>query len=131
MSTSTVSGRAFDFPILKRIFGFVTPYRNIFRITVLLTIIIAVLSPLRPWLIQLTLDKYVASGDTGMLLNLILLMIGLLLVQSVFQYYYAFETNRLGLLVVKDMREKLFHQSTCRVACCLRVAYPPCATCEN
>lgn len=104
-----MSGYIFDFSILKRIFGFVKPYRNIFRFTILLTIIIAILSPLRPWLIQLTLDKYVMTGNQSMLLKMIVLMIGLMLIQSVFQYYYAFETNRLGLLVVKDMREKLFH----------------------
>jgi ATP-binding cassette subfamily B multidrug efflux pump len=108
MSTATSGGRVFDFPVLKRIFGFVAPYRSIFRTTVMLTIIIAVLSPLRPVLIGYTIDHYVVSGNTAMLLYMTLLMIALLLLQSVFQYFYAFETNRLGLLVVKDLKLSLF-----------------------
>jgi len=108
MSTKGVSGRAFDFPILKRVFSFAAPYKKIFRYCLILTILIAGLSAFRPKLIQITIDKYVAAGDEVMLMYMTMFMIALLLVQSVFQYYYAYETNRLGLLVVKSLRERLF-----------------------
>src|SRR5437867_764930 len=103
-----VTGKAFDFPILKRIFGFVKPYRKTFYITVMLTLFIASLSPLRPWLTQITLDKYVAAGDKKMLLTMTLLMTVILLFQSAFQFFHNYMTNLLGQQVVKDMRVKLY-----------------------
>src|SRR5438552_1092145 len=104
---ATVTGKAFDFPILKRVFAFVKPYRKTFYLTVGLTLLIAAISPLRPWLTQITLDKYVTSSNTQMLLWMTLLMGGILLLQSAFQFYYNYLTNLLGQYVVKDLRVKL------------------------
>ncbi|MEO5571384.1 MAG: ABC transporter ATP-binding protein, partial [Bacteroidia bacterium] len=103
-----VTGKAFDFPILKRVFSFVKPYRKTFYITVGLTLTIAAISPLRPWLTQITLDKYVTSSNTEMLLWMTLLMGGVLLLQSALQFYYNYLTNLLGQFVVKDLRVKLY-----------------------
>lgn len=103
-----VTGKAFDFPILKRVFVFVKPYMKTFYITVLLTLLVAAISPLRPWLTQVTLDKYIAFSDSEMLLWMTLIMSGILLLQSILQFYYSTMTNLLGQQVVKDMRVKLY-----------------------
>lgn len=105
---SGITGKAFDFPILKRVFVFVKPYRKTFLITIVLTLLIAAISPLRPWLTQIILDKYIALSDNEMLLWMTLLMGGILLLQSTFQFYYNYMTHLLGQLVVKDMRVKLY-----------------------
>lgn len=105
---SAVTGKVFDFPILKKVFAFVQPYRKTFYITVFLTLLIAAIAPLRPWLTQITLDKYVAFSDNEMLLWMTLLMGGILLLQSALQFYHSFMTNLLGQQVVKDMRVKLY-----------------------
>ncbi|HKR05241.1 MAG TPA: ABC transporter ATP-binding protein [Bacteroidia bacterium] len=105
---ATITGKAFDFPILKRVFTFVAPYRKTFYLTVFLTLLIAGISPLRPWLTQITLDKYVAVSDSEMLLWMTLLMFGILLLQSAMQFYHNYMVNLLGQQVVKDMRVKLY-----------------------
>ena len=89
---SAVTGKAFDFPILKRVFTFVKPYRKTFYLTVGLTLMIAAISPLRPKLTQITLDKFVASSNSEMVLWMTLLMGGILLIQSAFQYYYNYRS---------------------------------------
>lgn len=103
-----VTGKAFDFPILKKIFAFVKPYKKVFYLTVWLTVLIAGIAPLRPWLTQITLDKYIANSNNGMLLKMTLLMSVILLIQSALQFFHNYLTNLLGQQVVKDMRVKLY-----------------------
>ncbi len=105
---ASVTGKAYDFPILKRIFEFIKPYKTPFWFSVFLTIVVAFLSPLRPWLVQYTVDTYISKGDGNGLLNITLLMIGLLLFQTLVQYYQTYLTNWLGQSVIKDMRVNLY-----------------------
>ena len=60
---SEVSGKAFESSLLKRISSFTKPYRRIFYIAVLLTVLIALVAPLRPLLTQYTLDNHVPFGN--------------------------------------------------------------------
>lgn len=103
-----VTGKVFDFPILRRVFIFVKPFRKTFYLTVVLTLLVALISPLRPWLTKITLDKYIVFSDYNMLVWMTILMGLLLLVQSVLQFFYNYLTNLLGQQVVKDMRVKLY-----------------------
>lgn len=105
---SSVTGKAYDFPILKRILEFIHPYKTTFWFSVFLTILIAVLAPLRPWLVQYTVDTHISVGDEQGLLRMTLLMIGLLLFQTLVQYYQTYITNWLGQTVIRDLRVKLY-----------------------
>ncbi|MEO8086547.1 MAG: ABC transporter ATP-binding protein [Bacteroidota bacterium] len=105
---STVTGKAFDFPILKRIYAFTAPYKNAFYLSVFLTLLLTFLSPLRPILVQYTIDNFVVKPDSEGLLRMTLVMIGLLLFQTLVQYFHTYITNWLGLSVVKDLRVKLY-----------------------
>lgn len=111
-----VSGKAVDISLLKRVFEYVRPYRKIFVWSITLTVILAILAPVRPWLIQLTLDKYIIGNDHSGLLNMTLLMVALLLVQTLIQYFHTFYTNVLGQSVIKDLRVNVFnHISSLRL----------------
>jgi len=105
---STISGKAFDFPILKRIYSYTLPYKRAFYFSVFLTLLLTMLSPLRPILVQYTIDNYVVIPDYDGLLYLTLLMIGLLLFHTLVQYAHTYLTNWLGLAVVKDLRVALY-----------------------
>jgi len=98
-----VSGNALDINLLRRVFRYVTPYRGIFIWSIVLTILLAILAPLRPWLIQFTLDRYILLNDHTGLIDMSLLMVGLLLIQTVVQYFHTFFTNILGQSVIKDL----------------------------
>jgi len=104
-----VSGNALDINLLRRVFRYVTPYRGIFIWSIVLTILLAILAPLRPWLIQFTLDRYILLNDHTGLIDMSLLMVGLLLIQTVVQYFHTFFTNILGQSVIKDLRVKVFN----------------------
>src|SRR5690242_7349729 len=108
MSSASVSGKAIDIPILKRVFAFITPYKRVFYISVGLTLLLTVISPIRPLLVQYAIDHYVIIPDAHGLLRITLVMIGLLLFQTLIQYYHTYLINWLGLAVVKDLRVQLF-----------------------
>jgi len=105
---STISGKAFDFPILKRIYSYTLPYRRAFYFSVFLTLLLTLLSPVRPILVQYTIDNFVVIPDYDGLLFWTLIMIGMLLFQTLVQYAHTYITNWLGLSVVKDLRVSLY-----------------------
>lgn len=95
-------------PILKRIFAFAKPYRRLFYITLLLTLLLAALAPVRPWLTQLALDRPILNNDYSGLINLTLMMVAVLILQSLIQFFQAFLSHKLGQVVIRDMRIALF-----------------------
>ena len=65
---SSVSGKAIDTKILRRIYKYLQPYRKYFYISVTLTILLAIIAPVRPYLVQYCLDHYILNNDASGLL---------------------------------------------------------------
>lgn len=102
------SGNILDFRVLKRIMKFVSPYRSRFWFVVLLTVLLGILGPLRPLLIQFTLDEHVAHGNYAGLIQIMVLLTALLAVQSVVQYIHTYLSGRIGQFIIRDIRVKLY-----------------------
>ncbi len=102
------SGNIIDFNVLRRILQFVTPYKGRFYLIVVLTLLLGVLTPIRPYLIQYTLDEHVQYGDYWSMVNVMLLIFGLLIVQSIMQYVHTYISGRIAQFVIRDIRVKLY-----------------------
>lgn len=102
------SGNIIDWKVLKRILKFITPYRGRFYFLILLTILLGLLTPLRPLLIQYTLDTHVAAGKYWDMVNVMLLILALLVIQSVVQYVHTYISGRIGQFVIRDIRIQLY-----------------------
>jgi ATP-binding cassette subfamily B multidrug efflux pump len=111
-SSATVTGKAFDWQLLKRIMHYVKPYTSVFVIAAFLTIFLAVIALFQPILIQRTLDKYILANDYHGLVFMVELMIGQLVVQTIAQYYQTYLTNSLGQSVIRDLRKDVFNHIT-------------------
>lgn len=109
---SKITGDAFNVGLLKRVFQYVKPYRTIFIWSVILTILLAILAPVRPFLIKYTLDSYILKSNYSGLLQMTLIMIVLLVVQSVVQYLHTLLTNALGQSAIRDLRINVFNHIT-------------------
>jgi ATP-binding cassette subfamily B protein len=107
-----VSGRVVDFNVLKRLYSFVKPYKWYFYLIVLLTLVMAMLAPVSPYLIQLTLDRYVITNDFQGLLNMIFVLIGILIVQAIIQYAHTYLSGWVGQNTIRDLRIRLFDHLT-------------------
>ncbi len=103
-----ISGSVFDWPLLKRIIGLARPYRTYFALASVLAIAIAVISPLRPFLIQYTVDGYVLRMDSQGLIMMTMILIAMLIVESLLQYGFIYITSWLGQSVIRNLRVRVF-----------------------
>nr|WP_228450835.1 ABC transporter ATP-binding protein [Chryseolinea soli] len=102
------SGNIIDWSVLSRLMKFVTPYRWRFVVVIVLTVVLGVLAPTRPFLIQYTLDNDVANGDYAGMVNMMWILLGLLVFQSIAQYIHTYISGWLGQQVIRDIRAKLY-----------------------
>lgn len=102
------TGKAFDWRILRRTLSYMKPYKRIFYAAITTTILLACLSPLRPFLIQMGIDNYVIKKDSVGLLNLTILLCGLLIAEALIQFANEYFCNFLGQHVIQDIRTKVF-----------------------
>ncbi|MBL4593891.1 MAG: ABC transporter ATP-binding protein [Flavobacteriales bacterium] len=104
----SVTGKAFDFSLFKRVMTYVKPYNRMFYITASLTIILALIALIRPILIQVAVDDYIKEVDANGLFTMTMLLIGFLIIESIFQYFFTLLGNLLGQNVIKDLRNQTF-----------------------
>lgn len=107
---SKVAGRVFDRSLLIRIFQFSKPYRSVFNASVVLTVLLALTAPLRPFLTQYSLDHFVINDDRNGLVMAVIAMAVILIFQSIVQYYHSWFTSLLGQNVIRDLRNTLFNK---------------------
>jgi len=107
--SSTESKKGFfDISQLKRVLQFTRPYRGKFIGSIVLAIVLAAFTPIRPWLIQHTVDKYIAGKNYDWLIYITIIQIVFLLLETGLRFYFSYTTSWLGQAVVKDMRVKVF-----------------------
>ena len=94
----------FDFSQLRRVFHYAAPYKKKFYLSVVLAILLAVITPIRPMLIQKTVNDYIAYSVTRMVINITLFQIGLLMIETAMRFLFSFTTALLGQSVVRDLR---------------------------
>lgn len=106
---SKITGDTFNVGLLKRVFEYVKPYRTTFLWSVVLTLSLAAITPVRPWLIGYTLDHFILEGNYFGLVEMTILMIVLLIIQSIIQYSQTLLTNTIGQSAIRDLRINVFN----------------------
>lgn len=120
--------KVFDFSLLGRVFLFVKPYRLFFYLSIVLSILIAVFAPVRPYLIQLTVGKatgktiYVPqwleavlfktdlNDATKFIIAVTIFQVVFLFVETSVRFVFSFITSWMGQSVVKDMRITVYRK---------------------
>lgn len=110
----------FDLSLLKRVFQYAKPYKTKFILSVIMAVLLAIVSPIRPWLIQITINDYIHRGVTGdnavklsmeqVVIWVTIIQIGLLLLETAFRFYFSYLTAWLGQTVVKDLRVNVYRK---------------------
>jgi ATP-binding cassette, subfamily B, multidrug efflux pump len=103
-----INKKSFDLDLLKRVMRFAAPYKRRFYWSVALAIILAAFTPIRPILIQITVDKFISTGIWKWVLIITLIQIGFLFLEAGLRFYFSYITAWLGQNVVKDLRVKVY-----------------------
>jgi ATP-binding cassette subfamily B protein len=120
--------KVFNVSLLGRVFFFVKPYRSFFYISLLLAIVMALFAPIRPYLIQLTIDKATGKlvymphwletllfarnlGDaTRFIIAVSMFQLVFLFIETTVRFLFTFITAWMGQSVVKDMRIAVYRK---------------------
>jgi len=99
---------SFNWGGLKRVISYARPYTFRFYMSILLALALAALAPVRPWLINLTVNEYISNNMAELLLRITLFQIGLLLIETILRFIFSYYTAWIGQRVVKDLRVQVF-----------------------
>ncbi len=118
---------SFNPGVFRRVYAFVKPYRSYFFTALVLSLLLAVLSPVRGLFIQFTIDKGlknessripvwlnnwfdgVTQHDAVRFIILISIMqIGLLLMETLMRFVFTYSTASLGQHVIRDLRNTVY-----------------------
>lgn len=124
-----VKKKIFDFSLLRKVFRFVRPYRWQFYLSLVLAIVLAIFTPVRPFLIQLTIDKtnpdkithipqwvhwVLLGNDRGdvvqFLVAVTVFQVVFIFIETTVRFLFTFITSWMGQSVVRDMRVNVFQK---------------------
>ena len=108
MAIDTGIKKIFDTRLLGRIFSFASPYKGGLYFVVLMCVVLAGLSPLRPYLIQVSVDKYVSNDLLRGLIMISVVHFGVLLIENLLRFWFMYRINWIGQTVVNDLRKAVF-----------------------
>ncbi|HIX55320.1 MAG TPA: ABC transporter ATP-binding protein/permease [Candidatus Sphingobacterium stercoripullorum] len=91
---------------------YIKPYKFVFWVSVVLTVLLAAVAPALPMLVEYTLDNYILSDKAEGLNMMLAFMLGLLLLQVGIRYFHTLMTNTLGQSVIRDIRIEVFNHIT-------------------
>ncbi len=120
-----------DLQLLGKLLGFSKPYRLLFGASIFLMILLSFLGPLRPFMIKELIDNYItgdgaeltrfggviqgivdvfsnASTIEGILWSWTLLILAVLVLETIIQFFLTYMANLLGQSIIRDIRTKLY-----------------------
>ena len=112
MSKPDTQKKDFDFDLLKWVLSKARPYKKLFVFTLLMAIILAPISTIRPYLIKVMVDDYIMINDLSGLKMMGLLYIVVVLANSIGRYFFIYSAALLGQSVIKDLRISVFKKIT-------------------
>ncbi|MFC1541768.1 ABC transporter ATP-binding protein [Candidatus Latescibacterota bacterium] len=107
ISSDTVKEYSFVL-IIRRLFSYLIPYRKSVFIALMLSIISTALFVVRPYLIKIVIDDYIASKDINGLKYFMFIFIIIYFMRLFIGYFLNMITGMVGQNVMHDLRMKIF-----------------------
>ncbi|HUM52638.1 MAG TPA: ABC transporter ATP-binding protein [Chitinophagales bacterium] len=105
-----------DWNTLKRILKLALPFKSLFYLSFSLGILVSIVTPLRPYLIQITVDKNIIQQNGKGLEFMAFILLLSLIVEFLVKYLFGLYSTKLGQTIMLDLRTKLFnHVQTMRL----------------
>ena len=109
MSEHEHTTQSMDLHLLWKVIKLAFPFKFLLITTIMYSMALAILGPLRPELIQRLIDENILNNGSNTQL-LVILIIVTLMTESILRYFFIFSSNKLGQSVVKNLRTAVFKQ---------------------
>lgn len=103
-----VSGKAFDLKLFRRLLKYIQAYRFQFIVATTAVLLLAAAAAVRPILLRKIVDDFIINRNAQMLLTFSSIMLGVLVLEVIFQFLFIFFANWLGQHIIRDIRMQLF-----------------------
>jgi ATP-binding cassette subfamily B protein len=108
MHDEEVLGKAYDSALMRRLLGYLRPYRWYVLGGIALSISVSAMEAVRPYFTKIAVDRDIAAGDAEGLLHTALLFFAVLLGRGLLQYANAYLTQWIGQQTIFDLRMQVF-----------------------
>ena len=112
MSDKKEKKKSLDWTLLKRVLSTAYPYKYLFLFCILLPIILAPVTTIRPYLVKVMVDNHILKEDLEGLGFMAMLFGGAVILDAMLRYTFIYTTALLGQSVIKDMRVRVFKHIT-------------------
>lgn len=114
--SKTIAG-ILDLSLFARILRLTKPYSATFYFCLLLSVLLAPVTMLRPILIGKAINVFVLQKDVNGLYILSAVILGLLILEFIFRYLFTYRTEWMGLQIIKELRRTVYnHISNMRMS---------------
>ena len=108
MNDEEILGKAYDARLMRRLIGYLRPYRKQVLFALLLLVVDAALETIPPLLTMLAIDRYIAAGNAGGLAVVAGAYVLTLAVKLGTEFVQALTLQRTGQRIMFDMRMQIF-----------------------
>ncbi|MEX0679987.1 MAG: ABC transporter ATP-binding protein [Balneolales bacterium] len=99
-----------DSYLIRRLYFFLAPYKWLLLLGLVLTLSVAFLGPIRPYLTQIAVDNYISTNDVGGLGRIMLLFLGLLLLETFLLVINTYLMRWVGQAALFKLRNAVFEK---------------------
>lgn len=104
--------KSFDLALLGRVLGVASPYKKLFALCIILGIVLAPITVIRPYIISVMVDDHIVKGDLPGLTLLAWIFVGFVLINAILRYIFIYYTAVLGQNVILTLRMRVFRHIT-------------------
>ncbi len=103
-----VLGKAYDGRLMRRLLGYLRPYRLTVAAALVAIILSSLLQLAQPYLIKLAIDKYIAAGDLSGLNQIGIGYLAILLTGFALEYAQTYTMQLTGQRIMYDLRMRIY-----------------------
>jgi len=103
-----ILGKAYDARLMRRLLGYLRPYRWAVIGAIVLLLLTAGADLLGPYFVKIAIDRYITTGDLAGVGRMAVFYLAALLAAFAFRYAQSFITQVVGQRVMYDLRMALF-----------------------
>lgn len=97
-----------EFSTLLRVLGLSSHYKGLFVFCIFLVISLAPLTALRPYLVNIGIDRYVIVSDLAGLWEMCMIIIVFIFLEAIVRYLFDYYSAKLGQSITRDLRINTF-----------------------